>query len=156
MPDKEPVPNPTEPEITPAPAPAGPALPRVLIADQSLPNRRLITEILTSFHKCEVDAASSAEHAFERILQHPYDLFIFAFTLPDMSGLLLDRLAARVHTLIHTSKATAPSVIFLVPTNETAAYKETQRDARTRGSVPLPLSLDVLMTLVGPLLPSKM
>jgi CheY-like chemotaxis protein len=126
-----------------------------LVADQSLPNRRLITEILTSFHKCEVDASSSAEHAFERILHQPYDLFIFAFTLPDMNGLLLDRLAARVHTLIHPAKATAPPVIFLVPVNESAAYKEAQRDARTRGSVPLPISLDVLMTLVAPLLPSK-
>jgi len=46
-------------------------------------------------------------------------------------------------------------VIFLVPANESAAYKETQRDARTRGSIPLPMSLDVLMTLVSPLLPQR-
>lgn len=147
----------------PAPAPAAPAIPppsgittpRVLLVDQSLPNRRLITEILTSFHRCEVDASPSAEHAFERIIKYSYDLYIFAFTLPDMSGLVLDRMAAKVHPLIHSGRATAPSVIFLVHSSETNAYKEAQRDARTRGAVPLPLSLDVLMTLAGPLLPSK-
>lgn len=164
MAEKEQAKPTTQPPFTvtqPAPVPVAVSgeedldIPRVLVADQSLSNRRLITEILTSFHRCEVDACASAEHAYERILQHPYHLYIFAFTLPDMSGLLLDRLAARVHPLVHPDKATAPSVIFLVHSSETAAYKDAQRDARTRGSVPLPLSLDVLMNLAGPLLPPR-
>jgi len=129
--------------------------PRILVADQNLSNRRLISEILTSFHRCDVDGCATAEHAFERVLQQPYDLFIFAFTLPEMSGLLLDRMISRLYPLVHEGKNTAPPVIFLVPANESAAYKETQRDARTRGSIPLPMSLDVLMTLVSPLLPQR-
>jgi CheY-like chemotaxis protein len=128
---------------------------RVLVADASLPNRRLIREALTAFHRCEVDDAASAEHAFERALQREYGLFIFALTLPDFSGALLDRLLARIYTRLHPAAATAPPVIYLVRNDEAATLREIQRDARLRGSVPLPLNLDALMNAAQPLLPPK-
>ena len=128
---------------------------RILVADSSLPNRRLIREFLTAFRDCEVDDAASAEHAFERALQREYSLFIFALTLPDMSGALLDRLLARVYPRCHAGVLSAPPVIYLTRTDESAAYYEIQRDARVRGSVPLPLSLDALMAAAGSLLPEK-
>ena len=128
---------------------------RILVADASLPNRRLIREALTAFHQCEVDDAASAEHAYERALQREYSLFIFALTLPDFNGVLLDRLLARVYPRIHPGRVTAPPVIYLVRNDETPAFHEIQRDARVRGSVPLPLNLDALMNAARPLLPSK-
>ena len=130
--------------------------PRVLVADASLPNRRLIREALTAFHHCEVDDAASAEHAFERALQREYGLFIFALSLPDFSGSLLDRLLSRVYTKVHTTAATAPSVVYLVRNDEMTLFHEIQRDARVRGCVPLPLNLDALMTAVRALLPAKL
>jgi len=134
--------------------PAAP-LPRVLVADQSLPNRRLIREFLTAFRSCEVDDSASGEHAFERALQRPYALFIFSFTLPDIQGALLDRMLARVYPKVHPKTITAPPVIFLTQSNEAKAYHEIQRDARVRGAVPLPLNLDTLVSTVGTLLPAK-
>lgn len=132
-----------------------PATARVLVADASLPNRRLIRELLTAFRSCEVDDAASAEHAFERVLQREYALFIFALTLPDVNGVLLDRLLAKVYPRIHSQALTAPPVVFLVRTDENAAFREVERDARVRGSVPLPLNLDALMTAAGGVLPAK-
>ncbi|MFZ4765348.1 MAG: hypothetical protein ACOYMN_10380 [Roseimicrobium sp.] len=129
--------------------------PRVLVADASLPNRRLIRELLTAFRSCEIDDAANAEHAFERALQREYALFIFALTLPDMDGALLDRLLARVYPRLHPQTATAPPVIFLVRPDENATFREVERDARVRGGVPLPLSLDSLMNAAGSLLPPK-
>lgn len=129
--------------------------PRILVADQSLPNRRLISEILTSFHRCEVDAAASGENAFERATLSSYKLFIFSFQFPDISGLLLDRLIARIYPRLHPAHATAPPVIFLVQPGDATAFQQAQRDARTRGSIPLPLNLETLMTLVSPLLPPR-
>jgi CheY-like chemotaxis protein len=130
-------------------------LPRVLVADASLPNRRLIRELLTAFRSCEVDDAATAEHTFERALQRPYALFIFAITLPDMSGTLLDRLIARVYPLVHAGSVTAPPVVYLARNDEAAAFREVERDARVRGSVPLPLNLDALMNAAGKVLPDK-
>jgi len=130
-------------------------LPRVLVADQSLPNRRLIREFLTAFRSCEVDDAANAEHAFERALQRTYGLFIFAFSLPDIHGALLDRMLARVYPKVHPGVITAPPVIFLTHSNEAAAYHEIQRDARVRGSVPLPLNLDTLLSAAGTILPAR-
>jgi CheY-like chemotaxis protein len=130
-------------------------LPRVLVADASLPNRRLIRELLTAFRSCEVDDAATAEHTFERVLQRPYALFIFAMTLPDMSGTLLDRLIARVYPLVHAGSITAPPVVYLTRNDEAVAFREVERDARVRGSVPLPLNLDALMNAAGKVLPGK-
>jgi CheY-like chemotaxis protein len=132
-----------------------PALPRVLVADASLPNRRLIRELLTAFRNCEVDDAANAEHTFERVLQRPYSLFIFAMSLPDINGALLDRLIAKVYPLVHAGSITAPPVIYLVRNDEAAAFREVERDARVRGNVPLPLNLDALMNATGKVLPAK-
>ena len=131
------------------------APPRVLVADASLPNRRLIREVLTAFRHCEVDDAATAEHAFERAIQREYALFIFAFSLPDMHGALLDRLLAKVYPRCHDQTVTAPPVLYLIKSDESSAFHEIQRDARVRGSVPLPLSLDALMNSAGALLPAK-
>jgi CheY-like chemotaxis protein len=127
----------------------------VLLVDASLPNRRLIREALTAFLNCEVDDAAAAEHAFERALQREYALFIFAISLPDMTGTLLDRLLARVCPRVHPGTHTAPPVIFLVRADEAAAFHEISRDARVRGSLTVPLNLDALMTLAGTLLPAR-
>ncbi len=136
-------------------ASAIPPLPRVLVADASLPNRRLIRELLTAFRLCEVDDASTAEHAYERVLEREYILFVFAFTLPDMSGPLLDRMIAKIYTRCHPQAQTAPPVVFLTRSEDSAAFHAIHRNARVRGAVPLPLSLDALMTATGSILPKK-
>ena len=69
--------------------------PRVLLAEESLPYRRVIREALMAFRDCEVDDTSSAEHAFEMALAKPYQLFIFSLPLPALSGDLLDRLLVK-------------------------------------------------------------
>lgn len=132
-----------------------PTLLRVLVVDESLPNRRLIRELLTAFCACEVDDAANGEHAFERITQREYALFLVAFTLPDINGALLDRMIARVYSRCHPETLTAPPVIFLIRPDQSAEFHAVKRDARVRGAVPLPLSLDVLMQVAGALLPPR-
>lgn len=151
MPDSK---TPPEPAAPPA-ASAAPSIPRVLVADASLSNRRLIREFLGAFRQCEVDDASSAEHAFERALQRTYSLFIFSMTLPDMPGTLLDRLLSRVYPRIHAGIHTAPQVIYLARPDEMPEFHEIQRHARVRGATPLPLNLDELLKQTTGLLPPK-
>lgn len=142
------------PALIAAMPPTPPARPRVLVADASLPNRRLIREALTAFRHCDVDDAATAEHAFERALMQEYGLFIFALGLPDFGGNLLDRLLARAYPRCHRV-VTAPPVIYLVKPDEQHVYADLQRDARVRGSSPIPLNLDALVTAASAVLPAK-
>jgi CheY-like chemotaxis protein len=128
--------------------------PNVLLAEPSLPYRRVIREALESFHHCRVDEAPSAERAFELALQQPYRLFLFAIDQPDFSGLLLDRLLARAFPRAHSGSLTSPPVIFLGRPEAAAGLFGAQRDARLRGLLPSPPKLDALLALTQGLLPS--
>lgn len=130
--------------------------PRVLLAEPSLPYRRVIREALESFHHCRVDEAPSAERAFELALQHPYQLFLFAVDQPDFSGLLLDRLLARASPRAHPGSLTSPPVIFLARPEAAAGLQGAQRDARQRGILTAPPKLDALLALTRGLLPNSL
>jgi len=139
--------------MTPEPAPT--VIPRVLLAEESLPFRRVIREALMAFRVCEVDDAPSAERAFEMALRRQYSLFLFSLPLPDMPGDLLDRLLSTAYPLVHSVAHAAPPVIFLIRPSDTMRFQELQRDVRVRGSMPLPPKLDVLLSLTSKLLPER-
>lgn len=124
----------------------------MLLAEESLPYRRVIREALVSFRQCRVDDAPNAERAFEMALQRPYQLFIFSLNLPDMSGAMLDRLLARAYPLAHPGSHTAPPVIFLLRPTELMAFQDLQRDVRVRGSLDYPPKLESLLALTATLL----
>lgn len=135
--------------------PATSAVPRVLLAEESLPFRRVIREALMAFRVCEVDDAPSGERAFEMALRREYSLFLFSLPLPDMTGDMLDRLLSKAYPLVHHGVHTAPPVIFLMRTTDSLRFQELQRDVRVRGSMPLPPKLDVLLSLTASLLPER-
>lgn len=137
------------------PEPATTAIPRVLIAEESLPFRRVIREALMAFRVCEVDDAPSAERAFEMALRREYSLFLFSLPLPDMSGEMLDRLLSTAYPLVHAASHAPPPVIFLIRPTDAMRFRELQRDVRVRGSMPLPPKLDVLLSLTAKLLPER-
>jgi CheY-like chemotaxis protein len=128
--------------------------PRVLIAEQSLPNRRLLREALSSFLGVQVDDTPSAETAFEMALQRPYALMILALDLPLIQGDLLDRLIATAYPHAHPGSHTAPPVIYLLRSHETQRIYDLRRNARVRGHLSIPLKLDALMQLTQPIIGS--
>jgi CheY-like chemotaxis protein len=136
--------------MTPDPAPI--AVPRVLLAEASLPFRRVIREALMAFRVCEVDDAPSGERAFEMALRREYSLFLFSLPLPDMTGEMLDRLLSTAYPLAHRGSHTAPPVIYLIRPADVMRFDELKRDVRVRGSMPLPPKLDVLLGLTANLL----
>ncbi len=139
--------------MTPEPAPI--VAPRVLLAEESLPFRRVIREALMAFRVCEVDDAPSGERAFEMALRREYSLFLFSLPLPDLAGDMLDRLLSTAYPLAHPGSHTAPPVIFLMRSTDTMRFEELKRDVRVRGSMPLPPKLDVLLSLTASLLPAR-
>ena len=139
--------------MTPDPPPT--TIPRVLLAEESLPYRRVIREALMAFRVCEVDDAPSGERAFELALRREYSLFLFSLPLPDMRGDMLDRLLSTAYPLVHASAHAAPPVVFLILPSDSIRFHELQRDVRVRGSIPLPPKLDVLLSLTAKLLPER-
>lgn len=130
-------------------------LPRVLIAEENLPYRRVIREALTAFRDCEVDDSPSGEHAFELAVRKRYALYVFALSLPDMKGDMLDRLLTKVVPLVHADTHAAPPVIYLLRPEEASHWQQLSRDARVRGHLTIPPRLDQLMAATANLLPPR-
>ncbi len=153
-----PVAKPAEVAVSAAvvtPEPSAPVIPRVLLAEESLPYRRVIREALMAFRICEVDDAPSGERAFEMALRREYSLFLFSLPLPDMTGDMLDRLLSKAYPMVHPGVHTAPPVIFLIQPADALRFQDLQRDVRVRGSMPLPPKLDVLLSVTASLLPER-
>ncbi len=129
---------------------------RVLLAEESLPYRRVIREALMSFRHCEVDDCPTGERAFELALSRPYQLLILALPLPDLSGQMLDRLLSRAYPLAHRGSHTAPPVIFIIRTTDATDMEAMKRDVRLRGCLTYPPKLDALLALTVGLLPEKL
>ena len=145
--------EPSPPPAPPVVIPKGP--PRVLLAEESLPYRRVIREALTAFRECEVDDTPSGEHAFEMALRREYSLFIFSIPLPDMPGDLLDRLLVKAYPHAHRGTHTAPPILFLTRPADMQLFETLKRDVRVRGSLSFPPRLDQLLTLTSTLLPAR-
>lgn len=141
--------------LPPAADPAPSPVPRVLLAEESLPFRRVIREALMAFRVCEVDDAPSGERAFEMALRREYSLFLFSLPLPDIPGDMLDRLLREAYPRVHAAAHAAPPVIFLIRPADAMRFQQLQRDVRVRGSMPLPPKLDVLLALTARLLPER-
>ncbi|MFM7605604.1 MAG: hypothetical protein ACKO8Z_10455 [Prosthecobacter sp.] len=129
--------------------------PRVLLAEDSLPYRRVIREALTAFRECEVDDTPSGEHAFEMALRREYSLFIFSIPLSDLKGDVLDRLLAKAYPLAHPGLHTAPPVLYLTRPTDHQLYESLKRDVRVRGSLPFPPRLDQVLAATAALLPAR-
>lgn len=132
-----------------------PVTPRILLAESSLPLRRVMREALTAFRQCEVDDAPGGERAFEMALRRPYDLFLFALELPDLPGDQMDRLLTQAYPLAHPGRHTSPPVIFLTAKTDTERAQQLKSHARVLGVLPMPPKIDQLLTLTQRLLPAR-
>jgi CheY-like chemotaxis protein len=102
-----------------------------------------------------VDDCQSGERAFEMAVSRPYHLLILAVSLPDLGGLMLDRLIARSYPLVHRGIHTAPPVIFMMRSGDAGEIDAMKRDVRLRGCLNYPPKLDALLALTSGLLPEK-
>jgi CheY-like chemotaxis protein len=130
-------------------------MPRVLLAEASLPMRRVMREAMTAFRQCEVDDAPSGERAFELALQRPYELFLFSLELADLNGDQLDRLLAQAYPLAHLGRHTSPPVIFLASNATHPSLAPLRTNARVLGILSLPPKIDQILSLTQRILPPR-
>lgn len=129
--------------------------PRVLLAVESLPFRRVIREALMAFYRCEVDDTPSGEFAFEIGLLRRHALYLFALSLPDLRGDLLDRLLSKAGPLVHAGIHAAPPVLYLLKPDEMVHWRDLSRHARVRGHLTMPPRLDQLLQAAASFLPPR-
>jgi len=113
------------------------------------PTLRLIREALQGFTKASVDTTPDALYGFELALQRRYKLFIFSLSLPIINGELLYDLVDKAYRHCHDDVRATPAVIYIVEEGQAMQSQELARDARVRGVLIKPLSIDRLLTLAG-------
>jgi DNA-binding NtrC family response regulator len=123
-------------------------LPRVLAAHEDVGTLRLLRETLETFIPCRVDTPPNAEYAFELALQRQYKLFIFGLGLPVIKGELLYSLLVKVLTCSENERKKCPGVIYIGDPEHSGLVENLQREARVKGVLVKPLSVDRIVSTV--------
>lgn len=118
---------------------------RVLLAHEDVPTKALVRDTLENFTWSEVDQAPNAEFAFERALQRSYSLFIFGLSLPTLNGETLYEFICKAYRYRESGMKVAPPIIYLGEPGDTKKVDDLRRDARVRGVLLRPFSLDKLI-----------
>ncbi|MBL9153553.1 MAG: hypothetical protein JNK37_13750 [Verrucomicrobiales bacterium] len=130
--------------------------PRVLVVHPAASTGRLIRESLQNFTQAEIDLSPDTSHGFEMALSRRYHLFIFALHLPDMDGPLLYEMISKAYAAFREGESrTAPGVIFVREPEERLPPPEISRDARVKGILSKPLSIERLLDAVKSTLPMR-
>lgn len=125
-----------------------PALPRILVAHDDVGTLRLVRETLEGFTGCRVDTTPNAEYAFELALQREYRLFIFGLGLGVINGELLYSLLSKAFALCHGESRSCPGVVYIGDADHSARAELLQREARVKGVLLRPLSVDRIIERV--------
>ncbi len=121
---------------------------RVLIAHRDVGAMRLIRETLGQFADCAVETSPQAEYAFELALQRKYDLFILDLGLDVLPGEVLYGLIGKAYSHCHEGARVAPPVIY-VADDPAGAHADLLAEARVKGVLTTPLSIQRIIDLVG-------
>ena len=130
--------------------PSSPTPLRVLAVHHDPALLRLIRESLEGLAGCAVDTSGAALHAYDRLVQREYDLLILDLHLPVLSGEMLYDLASRAWPHCHRDSITAPPVIWAGVPADAQRHDTLTREARVRGLLLAPFSIQKLLDLVRP------
>lgn len=121
---------------------------RVLVVYPAASTGRLIRETLENFTAAEVDTSPDTIYGFELALKRRYHLFVFGLVLPHIDGPLLYELISKTHPYCHGGTRGAPGVVFVREESDPRPTEEINRDARVKGVLTKPLSIERLLQSV--------
>jgi hypothetical protein len=127
----------------------------VLVVHPAVSTCRLIREALESFTTAEVDTSPDAVYGFELALNKRYKLFFFALEIPVIEGPLLYELISKAYSFCHEGARLAPAVIYINEPGTHLPNSEITHDARVKGILSKPLSIEKLLETIGDILPRK-
>lgn len=127
---------------------------RVLVVHADLAVCRLARESLETFCECQVETTSVALRGFESVLQRDFKLLLLDLHLETLHGPLLYDLICKALQICAPTRA-LPAVMFFCDATEAARRDDLLRDARVKGLLTLPISIERLLEKVHTLLPRK-
>ncbi len=129
--------------------------PRVLVAHDDVGTCRLVRETLGQFGSCAVDTSPTAEYAYELALGRPYALYMFGLSLPVLHGELLYELLFKAHALCLADRRPCPGVVYIADAADAGRAEELKREARVKGVLVKPLSIDRILDRVRGTIPLR-
>ena len=123
-------------------------LPRILAAHEDVGTLRLLRETLENFTSCRVDTTPNAQYAFELALQREYQLFMFGLGLQVIEGELLYSLLVKALPFCHSGDRSCAGVIYIADPEHSAQAEVLQREARVKGVLVKPLTVDRIIATV--------
>jgi len=127
----------------------------VLVLHEDVGVSRLVREALETFTLAEVVTTPDAEYAFELALQRDYKLFVFHLNAPILGGELLYELISKAYRHCGAGYRKLPAVIYLGDAQDSLKYEELLRDARVKGVLMKPLSIERLLDKAGSVLAKR-
>ena len=120
---------------------------QVLIVDDDTAVLRIMREALQNLLHWEVDTSPKPEYGFELALKKNYDLMIFDFSMPMVDGTLLFQLISKVYENSAPPR-TIPPLLLVSGQGSDARAQELLREARVRGFLAKPFTINRLIEKV--------
>ena len=121
---------------------------RVLASYHDTGTLRLLRDSVSNLLNIGIDTSPSAEYAYEMAIKRPYSLFIFGYHMPNLNGVLLYDLLYKVYPSLYEGIRKCPAVIFIGEEDEIKMSDQVKRDARVKGFLVRPLSIDRIIDVI--------
>ena len=121
---------------------------RVLASYHDTGTLRLLRDSVSNLLNIGIDTSPSAEYAYEMAIKRPYSLFIFGYHMPNLNGVLLYDLLYKVYPSLYEGIRKCPAVIFIGEEDDLKMSDQVKRDARVKGFLVRPLSIDRIIAVI--------
>lgn len=121
---------------------------RVLASYHDTGTLRLLRDSVSNLLNIGIDTSPSAEYAYEMAIKRPYSLFIFGYHMPNLNGVLLYDLLYKVYPSLYEGIRKCPAVIFIGEEDDIKMSDQVKRDARVKGFLVRPLSIDRIIDVI--------
>ena len=121
---------------------------RVLASYHDTGTLRLLRDSVSNLLNIGIDTSPSAEYAYEMAIKRPYSLFIFGYHMPNLNGVLLYDLLYKVYPFLYEGIRKCPAVIFIGEEDDIKMSDQVKRDARVKGFLVRPLSIDRIIDVI--------
>ncbi len=137
-----------------SPPPTGTTMRAILVVDDDVEILRFLRETLTALAHCAVDTTPSPEYAFELALRKPYDLFLFDYQMPLITGATLYTLVRKVHDLgLVPAARRVPPLVLMSGHAEQRGAQALLQEPGVRGLLPKPFTIQRLLSRMESCLP---